>query len=304
MHAEAILKKGSGKIAGTGSLVTIDAVEKVYKSSAAANAVETFICADGECGVAVLAIITQRSKAGRKKSPSSYFRASPKPHRPGCTRRASGTATNTPAVTGSKSASPIKASVPSIWREAETSSGPKTIDTSGSVSTHTKGGSSGGYLSSGTGTNRRSSNSVEVFATYWKDMASSRRRSKQLTAGWNTGDTYESAFVNLISQPLAGSVPSRKKIYYGSISRIHSGTSGFSLTLSQTHSSGVELLIWVKKITEDSGSLGASLWKRLSHGGVALGSEVFALGQFDHNARGTRVWHALPIVDGHDIWIP
>lgn len=64
MHDEAKLTKGTGKIAATGSTVTIDAVEKVYSSSAQVKANESFQYADQNCGVAVIAVITQAVKPG------------------------------------------------------------------------------------------------------------------------------------------------------------------------------------------------------------------------------------------------
>jgi len=306
MHDEAILTKGTGKIASTGSSVTIDAVEKIYTSSAAVKAAESFICADPKCGVTVIAVITQSTKPGRKKSPSSYFRASPNPHQKGCTRRPSGTTTASSPLTGSKPAKPTKGTAPTKWTSPTASSGPSTTGTGARPPTGatTGTGTGAGTSTTGTGTSSSSSSRVERFAKSWKSMAIATRSSTQLSAPWNAGGTYASAFVDLAVNVLANATHSPMRIYRGTIARIHHGASGYSLTLSQAHSTGRDLLVWVQNGVSSSNPSGIKLWARLAAGAVAVGTEVFALGQFGHNSRPTQSWYSLPVVDGHDIWIP
>lgn len=306
MHDEAILTRGTGRIASTGSSVTIDAVEKIYTSSAAVKAAEFFVCADPKCGVTVIAVITQSTKPGRKKSPSSYFRASPNPHRRGCTRRPSAVTTASPPLIGSKPAKPTKGTVPTKWKPPTASPGPSTAGTGTPPSTSATAGTGigTGTSATGTGTSSSSSSRVKHFAKSWKTMAPATLASTELSAPWNAGETYASAFMDLAVNVLASAAQSPIKIYRGTIARIHHGTTGYSLTLSQAHSTGKDLLVWVQNGVPSSCPSGAELWSRLTSGAVAVGTEVFALGQFDHNSRPHRVWYSLPVADGHDIWIP
>ncbi len=306
MHDEAILTKGTGKIASTGSSVTIDAVEKVYKSSAAVKANESFKCADPSCGITVIAVITQSVKPGRKKSPSSYFRAASKPHQPGCTRKPSGVTTVSPPLTGSNPANPIKGSVPTVWNAPTTPPGPTTTGTVATPTTPPAAGAGTGAGTStiGTGTSSSSSSRIEKFAKSWIAMSSATRTSTQLSAPWNPGGTYDSAFFDLAVNVLSSPNKSPMRIYRGTIARIYPGATGYSLGLSETHSTGIELVVWVQSGVQKSGPSGVNLWNRLNSKAVTVGMEVFALGQFDHEVRPTRAWYSLPVTDGRDVWIP
>ncbi|MEX3984067.1 hypothetical protein AB4Y45_34455 [Paraburkholderia sp. EG287A] len=305
MHDEAILTKGTGKVAATGGTVTIDAVEKVYKSSAQVKANEAFQCADQHCGVSVIAVITQPSKLGRKKSPSSHFRAASQPHKKGCTRKSRGATPPSPSQTGSKPASPTKGSAPTKWNAPTLSAGTSTTGGATTPTTPTAGTGAGkGTSQSGAGTSISSSSRIEKFAQSWTAMTPTARASTQLSAFWNPGDSYASAFFDLAATSITNPAANPMRIYRGTIAKIHHGTTGYSLTLTQKDSAGTELLVWVQDGVATSGPSGVSLWSRLAAKAIAIGAEVFVLGQFDHNSRGMRVWYSIPVTSGNDIWIP
>lgn len=305
MHDEAILISGSGKVASPGSLVMIGSVERVYKFTGAVNGLERFKCADKTCGVPVIAVIIQPKKHGRKKSPSSHFRASPMPHRPGCTRKASGVATSNLLGGGANPASPTKGPFPTKWTSPlkvtsiSAASGPLSSGrTSNSAS------STGNRRSrSGAGTSKSSSSRVERFASSWDAMTPTLRTSTELTAPWNPGGTYASAFRDLAMNPLGGKGPTPMRIYKGTATRVHRGSSGYLIWLSERHSNGEELVFWIQNGVETSGPSGAALWARLTANADVVGSAVFALGAFTREARRTRSWYSLPVREVLDIWL-
>lgn len=117
MHQQAILVTGNAKLGSAGTSVGIDDIEKHYTTTSAANAGIAYKCADPKCGVPVIAVITKLTKAKRKNSPSSYFRANrSKPHVNGCTREPSPPVPTTPSHGGPGSpASPNRTSAPAVW---------------------------------------------------------------------------------------------------------------------------------------------------------------------------------------------
>lgn len=303
MHDQAKLVNGTGKVAPVGAYVTIDKVELIYKTSAAANASESFQCSNPKCNVKVIAVITQLSKPGRKLSPSSYFRAWPKPHVAGCDRQPAGTTASSSASGTTKAASPTRTTVPTRWVPP---SGSSTAAAATSTGTTRAGASSGGVgqiSASGNGTNTSSSSRVEVFSPIWKSMAPATRAGTAFGAPWNPGGSYDSAFHDLAAIPLAATAPSPVRIYRGTVSGVHLGRSGYSVTLVQRHADSRDLVFWVQNPVQHSNPSGKTAWARLV-AGLATGTEIFALGCFSEEVRPTRSWYSLPVNDGHDIWIP
>ncbi|ALV07716.1 hypothetical protein DES44_1202 [Roseateles depolymerans] len=302
MHDQATLVKGSGRVGAPGTEVTIEAVEAVYTSSSAANAAETFCCAG--CGVSVIAVITDQTKIGRKKSPTSYFRATPVSHKPSCRPPTAVSKPTTASRPGTKPASPTKASLPTAWDDSpDTTTGPATKGGAGSTSGAGPGARSGTSMS-GAGTSRSKSKRVERFAAEWKTMPPATRAATELLAGWNAGGTYDSAFFDLSAFLLAGASPTRTAIYRGTIANVRKGTSGYILTLVEKHKDGRELRVWVQNFVSTSGPAGVRLWNRLTAGSVLPGAEVFALGEFLINHRPTVAWYSLPITTGNHVWVP
>lgn len=304
MHDEAILINGTGNIAPNGSTVTIDKVEKIYKSTAAAKA-ETFICADMNCKVAVIAVITQPTKPGRKTSPSSYFRAASVKHAAGCTRMAVPSLTNPTPSIGTKAAHPTKAAITTLWNSNRGPASGSALPTSTSLKAlgPTVPLSSNKISSSGTGSSKRSTNNVKVVAMAWKSMSPSTRATTPFLANWNPGGTFTTGIWDLSHTTITQPVSSPNRIYRGTISKIHFGKSGYVLVLTEKHSLGRELWVWVKTAVQHSGPSGTSLWNRLTTGSVPLGSEIYALGQFAHNTKNTKNWYSLSVDDWHDICI-
>jgi hypothetical protein len=304
MHDEAILERGSGRVAPNGALVTIDAVAKVYSTSAAVKGHEKFKCADKRCRVAVLAVITAAVKAGRKKSPSSYFRASPKKHVTGCTRRHTEDEVPTQSLTGTNAARPNKASVPTRWIEPNVAPAGGTTVVDEDVAPELDGDGTGrGRTRTGSGTSISSSMRVEKFAGAWLDMTPNTRASTELNAAWNPGGTFESAFWVLADSMLPHGDASPKRIFRGALREIQLGTSGYTLKLVERDSEDVELWVWVQKATKESNASGRVLWERLETGKVVIGSDVFALGHFVRTTRPNKEWQSLAIDNGHLIWV-
>lgn len=63
MHQQAILVTGNAILGCAGTPVSIDDIEKHYATTAAANAGAAYKCADPQCGVPVIAVITMLTKA-------------------------------------------------------------------------------------------------------------------------------------------------------------------------------------------------------------------------------------------------
>jgi hypothetical protein len=66
MHQQAILVTANVNLGSSGSLVSIDDIEKHYSTTIAANATVKYNCADPKCGVPVIAVITKLTKQTRK----------------------------------------------------------------------------------------------------------------------------------------------------------------------------------------------------------------------------------------------
>lgn len=281
MHDEAKLVKGSGKLAPSGDVVPIKKVERFYSSSSLAIAAETSCCSNSNCGVQVIAVITDRTKKYRKNSPSSYFRASPVSHQAGCKPTSNTTKTATVLPPGKKPASPTKAAFPTQWDDVSATA-PRAGANSGSASARGGAGFGRGHGTStvGSGASRSKSRRVERFASEWKVMTGSACAASELLASWNPGGTFASAFFDLASSSLAGTTPTQKLIFRGTVSKIHKGTTGYSLTLVEKHRDRNELVIWVQSLINTSGPSGTQLWDRLTSGVISVGAEVFALGEF------------------------
>lgn len=301
MHDQAELVRGSGILGRPGDGVTIDEVEAAYASSSTANSAEEFRCSG--CGVRVIAVITDPTRRGRKKSPSSYFRATPVSHKSSCRPQATLSTPTTAPTPPTKPANPNKATRPTAWDDApDIGAG---ISTNGSTSSVWGTGPGAGTRTStvGSGTSRSKSRRVERFAAEWKTMSSSARAVTELRASWNPGGTYGSAFLDLSTTSLADESPTRTAIYCGTIASIWKGKTGYILTLAERHMNGSELCVWVQNHVSASDPSGKRLWANLVAGTVQPGSLVFALGEFAINHRPTTSWYSLPVASGNHIWV-
>jgi hypothetical protein len=145
---------------------------------------------------------------------------------------------------------------------------------------------------------------VEKFAEHWLGMTPSVRASTELNARWNPGGTFESAFWDLSASVLPYGNVSPKRIFRGTLREIQLGTTGYTLKLVERDSEDVELWVWLQAATQNSNASGRFLWERLQAGEVAIGSDVFALGEFMRTPRRNMEWHSLAIDNGYLIWVP
>lgn len=304
-HHLARLTNGTGKLGSVDGLVSIEDVEKIYSDSAQVKSTESFVCANPNCGVSVIAVIIKNQKNKRKRSPSSYFRASSTPHKAGCNREVlSIEPISSKLPDGTKRARPIKAQVPTKWVAVSTERTIRAKKISDStVSEKNNPHQNSGTSKKGKGTSVSQKTAVSLFAKPWLGMSLDFRKATKLSAPWNPGGTYDSAFRELAHRPLEADNNSERQIYVGIIKNIRAGVSGYTLELIETHVSGAPLRIWVKNETQNSDILGADLWIRLKKGQVKLGSKLFALGEFYPNTRDKHFWYALPIKFGQYIHI-
>jgi hypothetical protein len=135
MHQQAILVTANAKLGSAGTPVGIDDIEKHFATTTAANAGIAYKCADPKCGVPVIAVITKLTKATRKTSPSSYFRANgSKPHVNGCTREPSPSVPTKASHSGQvNTANPNRTNAPVVWVDPLSQAG-STSGVGGSVS--------------------------------------------------------------------------------------------------------------------------------------------------------------------------
>jgi hypothetical protein len=301
-HQEATLATGHPLLGNAGGIVTIAKVEASFANSQSANNGIKYRCAG--CNVLVSAVITASNKPGRKTSPASHFRASTVPHRKGCKKGVRTPGTPSAPLGGTRPANPTKAPYPTKWVSAPATAAqpPGGSGTGGALNPKPGAGTRGGFSTSGSGTSVSTSKLVEIFARAWLQMTTPKRQSAGLSAPWNPGGTYESAFFDLHQHTLSAVPLSPEHIFYGEVVKVHKGTSGYTLTLAQRHANGEELLIWVQNPTAHSGASGASLWSQLVAGGV-VGRKIFAKGTFLLEQRPTVTWYSLPVITGEDVWL-
>lgn len=309
MHEVAILGNDDPNLGKAGKPVSIGAVEKVYKNSASAK-VNSYRCANERCGVNVVAVIPDINKPGRIKSPCAYFSAKPKSHIKGCSRQ--------PVESEPKGTPPDKQpefnsariEAPTIWVDPNKALQTKGTDGQKEDSSNTGDGTTKSSDSSGLGGRSASrSQLVERFATAWRSMSIHERRNTPLSANWNSGGSYYSAFLPLRYYPKIDLTNRRERIVVGTLASIYKGESGYILTLEETDASGLELKFWIQNATFNAGTSGRELHGQLSsiemNPGYYKGREVFVFGNFrkQHSKNRLREWLSLSINRPSMIWI-
>lgn len=305
MHQQAILVTGNAKLGSAGTSVGIDDIEKHYTTTSAANAGIAYKCADPKCGVPVIAVITKLTKAKRKNSPSSYFRANrSKPHVNGCTREPSPPVPTTPSHGGPGSpASPNRTSAPAVWvdplSQAGSTSGGGSI---GSATGTPSSGPHGTRGTSGSGTSQGRSQKVESFAKKWLAMNAQTQRSSPLAAPWNPHGSYYTAFHALAYHRATDVSAIGQKIYVGMLKQVVKTASGYIVSLSEVNSAGEALEVVVPSSALLFGTSGAALSSRLGGlTGTTTTTQVFALGTFSRINSGA---FSLTVAHPHYIYIP
>lgn len=305
MHQQAVLVTGHSTLGGAGAPVGIDDIERLYPTTTAANIGIAYRCANPNCAVPVIAVITKVAKKGRKNSPSSYFRANrSKPHIKGCSRAPvpPGNAVPAPATTVTP-ASPNRTKIPTAWvdplaRANGMSGGSGSNSTTGTPSS----GSQGTRSSNGTGTSQGHSQMVEGFAKQWLSMNSTTQKATPLTAPWNPGGTYYSAFHPIKFRSTIDVSNTGQKLYVGVLDSVVNTATGSVITLHEQNSSGAALEIFVTSAIFLFGAAGSSLRTKLSSlASAPKPIQIFVLGTFSGANKGTL---SLSIPHPHYIHIP
>jgi hypothetical protein len=281
MHEQAILTSAYVPLGAVGDPVSIVAVEKLFKTSADANAAVQFKCADPSCGVKIKAVITKESKPARKSSPSSYFRGR---HNKGCTREPLPPLpiTSSPVVSGN--ASPDRTSAPTVWVEptAPKTGGGKTSPGVGPTGPGVATGT-GKRGTTGTGTSQGRSQLVERFATHWDSLSAAAQKTVALTAEWNPGDTYFSAFHPIAFRRGVDVTSVRRKIFVGMLSKVEMTAMGAMILLQEKNHNGASLYVEIDEEVFRTGTTGQALKGHLLQLSVTSASlRIFALGEFEH----------------------
>lgn len=304
MHQQAILVTGNANLGSAGTPVGIDDIEKHYTTTVAANAGIAYKCADPKCGVPVIAVITKLTKATRKNSTSSYFRANrSKPHVNGCTREPSLSVPTAPSHGGPVNpASPNRTNAPVVWVDPLSQAGSTSGGGgSGSATGTPSSGPHGTRGTSGSGTSQGRSQMVESFAKKWLAMNAQTQRSSPLTAPWNPQGSYYTAFHAFAYHRTADVSATGQQIYVGMLKQVVKTTSGYIVSLSEVNSAGEALEVFVPS-SALLGTPGAALNSRLGGlVGTTKTTQVFVLGTFSRINSGT---FSLSVAHPHYIYIP
>lgn len=269
-HEQTELITAVAGLGAVGDFVSTEAVEGLFSSTASANAVAKFRYADAKCRTAVRIIIPAKSKAGRKKSPSSYFSTSPAKHKVGCTRRAPMREGDSSAGATTRPAAPHRSEMPAVWvsnsGEENKASVSSSSDAASTASWRSRVSTVGGGRSIGRVA------TVKKLAGHWETAPPSLRASAPLKAAWNPGGTYGSAFFELSASPPSDSPSTAEHVLVGTVDSIVSGKTGFTIVLHERHGDGLPLWVWLKDIVR-ANSVGEALWSRLAGKAVSPGGE-------------------------------
>ena len=300
-HEQAVILNVDHKLGKKShDLVSIDEIEKCYTTTQAAK-VNSYVCANPSCGVSVTAVITQKNKSNRKRSPSSYFAAKTKSHIVGCNRQPKPKDSHQPQL-GAANPKEQKSKYRTKWVDPRSQVSPGgnvgAIDTP----TPTEGsfGNRRGKIRGST-SNKQSqgqSSLVKRFAEDWLSMTVRDRQSEPLDAPWNIGGNYFSAFVPLEFYMNREIESLGERIYSGTLKKAIQGRSGITLVLQEPHFTGLPFWIWITSQTFLEGTPGTSLHAELDNL-IRTDSQkeyrVFALGEFIEHTRGSRSWWSLQV---------
>ncbi|VWD25702.1 hypothetical protein BCO18430_05642 [Burkholderia contaminans] len=281
MHEQAILTSAYVPLGAVGDPVSITSVEKLFKTSDDANAAVQFKCADPRCGVKIKAVITKQSKPARKSSPSSYFRGR---HNKGCTREPLPPQPTTPSPVVSGNASPDRTAAPTVWVEptAPKTGGGKTSPGAGPTGPGAVTGT-GKRGTTGTGTSQGRSQLVERFATHWDSLSAAAQKTQTLTAEWNPGDSYFSAFHPIAFRRGIDVASVARKIFVGMLSKVEVTAISAMILLQEANNNGASLFVEVDEVALNTGTTGQALRAHLLRLSATPASlRIFALGEFEN----------------------
>jgi hypothetical protein len=309
-HDSAVLTCDALSLGTAGTLVNIWRLEGLYATSALANASATYHCADPACGVKVSAVIVAKDKEGRKRSPSSYFVAKPRPHIDGCSRQPAEAQDLNPTEHETLTAQPHRLNAPVVWNDPETKRGlslvPPTITVAGGA---TRSGGRAGVSVLGEGVSSTSTQKLENLALAWLNMRDDHQRLEtKLTAPWNPLGSYFSAFrpLHLMARQQVDKLG--KRIFVGTLAIVKPIPTGFWLELLEAHEDERVLVLWVKQEALTVHADGEVLLKQLtSFAGHTLDKPIgaYALGQFylQESKTNSKTWYSLSVTHPHNIWL-
>ncbi len=306
MHQQARLASpfpALGKTAG--ELISIEDVERHYLDSQSANAVLKFICAELKCAVPVFSVITAIEERKRKSSPASYFRAGAK-QKHLCDKLAVVTVHEGQTGSGAIPASPLRTQSPTKWIDpravSDTSSGGDVFVSSDDPDATNSGR---GRKTNGDGTSKGSSQRVEMFAKDWQTKTDSERKSTGLSAPWNRGGTYDSAFHTIRHWPNVRDAPQR--IFVATARAVVVYGTGYTIELMQNSSERLALSLWIPDACLAYGTAGQALRQQIvaasKSSALVTGHEVFALGSFVEKRIKGKAVLSLAVEHPHMMWL-
>lgn len=134
------------------------------------------------------------------------------------------------------------------------------------------------------------------------------RRQSPLTAPWNPGGSYYSAFFPLRYYPKIPVETLPESIFVGAFKSLVKGTTGYVITLAEIHPDGLDLRIWIQNPTFKVQPGGPALQATLEDL-VNIRSQqpvtIYALGAFSKQiaTTGNRTWYSLIVIHPHIVWI-
>lgn len=308
MHQEAIVDLGITPWGGKGTPVNIQDLEKHYITTQSANTGITYCCADPSCSVPVKAVITEVNKPGRKKSPSSYFRAKyrKQKHVIGCSHSSTSSTVTTTITGGTQPASPKRTKAPAIWIDPLINPAVNVVGGRGGTAATNSSNSSSNNTRGirGNNTSKGQSKKVEVFAKNWGPMNVQQQKLEPLFAPWNTGGTYYSAFHSFYQTASSQQTSVSNigtKIYVGMVGTLTKTASDFIITLQAKDSTGATLKIHVQQSAFQFGRPSNALSKKLNGFVNFTNLRVFALGEFIRDTSSNEL--ILSVLHPHYIYI-
>jgi hypothetical protein len=306
MHQQARLASpfpALGKAAG--DLTSIEDVERNYLDSKSANAALKFVCAEPKCAVPVFAVITAIAKKKRKTSPASYFRAGAK-QKHQCEKLAVVTVHEGHTGSGAIPASPQRTQPPTKWIDPITASDASSGGAGFVSSDDADATDSGrGRKTNGDGTSKGSSQRIEMFAKEWQTKTDPERKSTGLSAPWNPGGTYDSAFHTIHHWPNVRDAP--QSIFVATVRAVVVYGTGYTIELVQSSADRLALSLWIPDACLAYGTAGQALRQQIvaaaKSSALVAGHEVFALGTFaEKRIKGIAVL-SLTVEHPHYMWL-
>lgn len=129
-----------------------------------------------------------------------------------------------------------------------------------------------------------------------------------LTAPWNLGGNYYSAFFPLHYYPKVSVDTLSESIFVGVLKSLVKGTTGYVITLAEIHPDGLDLRIWIQNSTlkvQPSGPALQTTLEALANTRPQQPVTIYALGTFSKQiaTKGNRTWYSLIVTHPHIVWI-